>query len=74
LVEVPDTLSIRARELDVPLIWKKVVQSHEIPEENTFELDAIGAAIGLTAIMQDAVRIGQMVYRRLRDVVSDLWQ
>lgn len=69
---VPDALGVGTGELDVPLIGKGVVQSHEIAQKDALELNAVGAAIRLAAVMQNAVRVAQMVNGRQRDVMRRL--
>src|SRR6266852_8256831 len=74
LVLGPDAVGVCASELDVPLIGEGVVQGHEIAKKDALELNAVSAAIWLARVMQNAVRVAQMVDRRQRDVLCRLRQ
>src|SRR5262249_19892437 len=57
---VPDALSIGVNEFLVVRVGKRAVQVHEIAYKDAFELHAVGPAVRLAGVMQDAIGIGKV--------------
>src|SRR5713226_4074497 len=58
---IPNALRIGHSEMDVSLVWKGVVEGHQIPKKDPLELDTVPRAGWLAPFVQDSARISEVV-------------